>query len=104
MRKFLLAALYCCVFVALGACTYPESAVSQGAERPAIVVQGVSSQEILFIDGLNMGRADKFNGRPNKLLVEPGRHVVQVKNADRVLLEQTILVSTGETKVISVAK
>ena len=101
--KLLAAFLIVFATVLAGCSSYPVSEVSQGGERPALVVKGGSSDTILMLDGLNMGATSKYDGKPNKLLIERGPHTVVILRGDEVLLEQQILVTQGETKTISIA-
>ena len=94
--------LACCVFFLIG-CAYPTSNVNQGGERPALVFKGAASSAELYLDNLLIGKAAKYNGKPSKLLVEKGPHKVRIVDNGRTVLEQNILVTQGETKVIEVA-
>lgn len=94
--------IVCTIFLIAG-CSYPVSSVNQGGERPALVFKGASPDAQLYLDNLLIGKASRYNGRPNKLLVEKGPHSLRIVDNGNVILEQDILVTQGETKVIEIA-
>ena len=84
--------------------SYPTTDVKQGASRPSLVLNG-AGDGLLIVDGIDMGEAASFDGKPNALLVEPGRHNVQVVGPNgRVIYQSEIYVSLGEIKVIEVGQ
>ena len=85
-------------------CTYPDAAmVEQKDGRPAIGVSGAPKGAMLFVDGLEMGKASQFDGTKNVLLVESGKHRVEVKTADgKVLLSETLFLSGSTTKMLNI--
>ena len=84
--------------------TYPDAAqIEQKDSRPAIGVSGAPEGAILYVDGLRMGMASQYDGKENVLLVESGKHLVEVKAADgKVLLSETLFLSSSTTKVLTV--
>jgi len=83
-------------------CAYPTSSVRVPDERPSIVIQNAPKSAILFVDGLNMGLANRYNGRPGALLLEPGTHMLEVKNEGKVLLSEKVFLGGGEMKELKV--
>lgn len=95
--------LFVFLVVVLSGCSYPVSNVNQGGERPALVFKGSNASAQLYLDGLHVGSVTKYNGKPNKLLVEKGAHKLRIVDNGEVVYEQSILVTQGETKVIKIA-
>jgi len=84
------------------ACAMPSTVVRTPDTRPALAVEGAPAGAILFLDGVPVGEANRYDGQPNVLLVEPGTHAVTIKGADGAdLLEQKIFVES-ELKIIKV--
>ncbi len=86
----------------LSACALPETSVRTGSPRPAIFIKGAPEGSVLFVDGLAMGPAARFNGAPQTLLVEEGVHVVEVRRANAVLHTEKVFVSNGESRGLSI--
>ena len=85
-------------------CTYPDSAkIEQKDSRPAIGVSGAPKGAALYVDGLKMGMASQFDGKESVLLVESGKHLVEVKAASgEVLLSETVFLSGSTIKVLAI--
>ncbi len=100
--KRLCAGLFILLALLLQGCTYPDTAqVEQKDSRPSIGVSGSPKGAVLYVDGLEMGTTIQFDGKQNVLLVESGKHLVEVKTADgKVLLSETLFLSGTTTKII----
>ena len=102
--KHLYTGLVILLAVLVQGCTYPDPAiVAQKDSRPAIGVEGAPWRSVLYVDGLEMGKARKYNGEDNVLLVESGAHLVEVKNSrGEVLYSEKIFLGNAVTKVLKV--
>lgn len=80
----------------------PSSNLKTVDIRPMIAIDGAPHDAELFIDGLRVGKASDFDGRPNVLLIEQGTHLVIIKNKDQVLYQQRIF-AESELKTIKLA-
>ena len=102
--KCLCAGLFVLLAVLVQGCTYPDPAkVEQKDSRPAIGVSGAPESAVLYVDGLKMGMAIQFDGKENVLLVESGKHLVEVKTASgEVLLSETLFLSSSTTKILTI--
>ena len=86
----------------LAACAMPSTTVKTTDTRPSLAIAGAPSGSQLFVDGNAFGEAGAYDGRPRVLLVEPGTHVVDVRDpSGRVLFQQTVFVES-ETKTVQV--
>jgi hypothetical protein len=95
-------ALCCAMALSLVACAMPATTVRTPDSRPSLAVVGAPLGSQLFVDGNPMGDAALYDGEPTILLVEPGSHVVDLRDGHgRVLFQQTVFVD-GETKTIQV--
>ena len=91
-------------FVLLQACTYPSTQTVRSDERPSIAVEGAPLGSVLEVDGIGHGDASYWNGKPDRLLVEPGSHNVRVVLDGKVLLERTVYVTGTEMRVLTLTK
>lgn len=99
MNKFLVA-LVTLLFIA--ACSMPNTTVRTTDTRPGIAIDGAPDGAILYVDGQQIGEANKYDGQPNVLLVEPGTHTVVVKGADGAPLFDRKIYVESELKTIKV--
>jgi len=96
MKRLLLAAALS------AACAMPSTAVRTPDSRPSLAVTGAPRGSQLFVDGNAAGDAGAYDGQPAVLMVEPGTHVVDVRDTSgKVLFTQTVFVES-ETKTIQV--
>lgn len=86
----------------LAACALPETAVKTGSPRPGLVVKGAPADATLVVDGLQMGPASEFDGRPKVLIVEEGLHQVEIRRAGGVVHAEKAFVSNGEIRTVTV--
>lgn len=94
-----------CLMVLSACSSYPNSSVEQGGDRPSLVLQGGDENSVLILDGITMGSVSNFDGKPNKLLIEPGRHSVSIVDSQQNILYQTsIYVSHGQVKVVEIGE
>jgi hypothetical protein len=90
------------VFVAAAGCAMPSTTVRTPDTRPSLAVEGAPRGAQLYVDGNAMGEAAAYDGQPAVLIVEPGTHVVDVRDTSgKVLFQQTVFVES-ETKTIQV--
>ena len=87
----------------LHGCAYPEPAkIEQNDARPAIGVAGAPEGSILYVDGLAMGAPAQYDGEIGVLLIESGKHRVEVKGPDgAVLYAEEIFLSGSTTKILN---
>lgn len=82
--------------LALTACALPTTKVNAGTSRPTLTVLGAPANAVLFVDGLQIGVAANYNGKPNTLLIEEGVHRVELRQGGTVLMSQQVFASGGE--------
>ncbi len=88
--------------LALSACAGPTTTVKTVDTRPALAVTGAPPGSVLHLDGVVVGDAQAWNGQPNVLRVEPGTHVVEIRDgAGRVIFTQRVFVES-ELKTVQV--
>lgn len=88
--------------VILASCALPETRVSSGAAPPGLVVEGAPADATLYIDGLAMGPAAEFNGKPKVLTVLEGVHKVEIRVGSTVVFGEKAFVSNGEVHRVRV--
>jgi len=86
----------------LAACSMPTTTVRTTDTRPGIAIDGAPDGAILYVDGQRVGEANKYDGQPNVLVVEPGTHTVVVKGADGAPLIDRKIYVESELKTIKV--
>ena len=89
--------------VFLAGCALPTTGVRSGSVRPTLGVQGAPEGAELYVDGLSMGPAASFDGIHEVLNVEEGAHRVEVRLNGRVVHDERIVMSSGESRVVHVS-
>lgn len=102
--KPVLSLLMVLVLGGLAACDirYPSTTVAIADERPTIGFKGAPGGSQVFVDGIAMGAADQFDGSRETLIVEPGTHVVQVRQDGGLLLSERVYLGEGATRIFIV--
>lgn len=87
----------------LAACIrYPTPGVEITDERPTIAFKGAPVGSVIYVDGIAMGAAAKFDGKREALLVEPGPHLIEVRDGDRTLLSERVFLGGRATRTFVV--
>jgi len=81
-------------------CSMPTTTVKTVDSRPSISITGAPKGSVLFVDGISMGIADKFDGHPNILSIEPGTHNIEIRNDKGVIYQQTIFVESELKNIV----
>jgi len=98
MKAFLLIAFA----LFLSTCAMPATTVRTTDTRPSLAFDGAPNGATVYVDGLPMGDAEKYDGQPGVLVVEPGTHLVTVKDVKgSILLERKVYVES-EIKTLKV--
>ncbi len=88
--------------LALAACAGPTTVLRTVDTRPALAIAGAPGGAQLFVDGAPVGEADRYDGNPDILRVEPGTHDVEIRDrSGAVLFRQRVFVES-ELKTIQV--
>ena len=88
--------------LALAACAGPTTTVRTVDTRPALALAGAPSGAVLYLDGAAMGDAGAWDGQPNVLRLEPGTHLVELREpGGKLLFTQRVFVES-ELKTIQV--
>ena len=92
------------LFMLIQGCSYPDPAtIEQADSRPAIGISGAPEGAVLYVDGLRMGMAGQYDGTEQVLLIESGKHLIEVKAADgTVIHSETVFLNSSATKVLTV--
>ena len=102
--KNLCIAAFVILFMLIQGCRYPDPAtIEQADSRPAIGISGAPLEAVLYVDGLRMGMASQYDGTEQVLLIESGKHLIEVKTADgTVIHSETVFLSSSATKILAV--
>ena len=104
MMKNLCTVTFVILFMLMQGCRYPDPAtIEQTDSRPAIGISGAPLESVLYVDGLRMGMASQYDGTEQVLLIESGKHLIEVKTADgTVIHSETVFLSSSATKILAV--
>ena len=102
--KRLCAGILVLLAILIQGCRYPDPAtIEQADSRPAIGINGAPEGAVLYVDGLRMGMAGQYDGTEQVLLIESGKHLIEVKTAGGdVIHSETVFLNSSATKVLSV--
>ncbi len=88
--------------ICLAGCAYPETQTRTTDTRPSLAIRGAPAGSQLYVDGNAMGDPNVYDGQPNLLRVEPGTHLLEVRDAaGRTFFQQKVFVES-ETKTVEV--
>jgi hypothetical protein len=73
----------------------PATTVRTVDDRPTLAFKGAPAGATLYIDGLNMGPVDQYDGVNMVLTVEPGTHTVRVTVNNAAIYEQRVFVESS---------
>ena len=80
--------LGCVGLITFIACSYPEKRTYTPDSRPRLAILGAPADAVLYIDGLKIGPAKDYDGKPNALAVLSGQHLIEVKQSGHSILER----------------
>lgn len=100
MKKILVFVLLV-ITASLCSCAMPSTSVRTVDDRPTLAFKNAPANAVLFVDGLNMGPANQFDGDPKTLVVESGTHNVRVTVNQEIIFEQRVFVE-GSLKTITI--
>lgn len=88
--------------VLLSACAMPSTTVRTSDTRPSLAFDGAPAGAKVYVDGILAGEAERYDGQPGVLVVEPGTHVVSVRGPDGTVLYEGKVFVESEIKTIKV--
>ncbi len=71
-------------------------------DRPLVMFENAQPEDIVLIDGVELGFAKDFKAEQSALIIEPGTHMLKVVRNGLPLLEQQFYISRGAAKVFGV--
>lgn len=89
--------------VLLAGCALPQTTVRSGSSAPGLTVSGAPSGSVLFVDGIQVGMAPEFDGKPKVLAVLDGVHQVEIRQGSVVVYSEKVFFSNGETHSVKIA-
>ena len=90
--------------IGLCACSYPQTSVEQGSAPSAVYVQGAPANASVWIDGQDVGPAEKLNTKKTAYALASGRHHIILKGPSGTLLEKDVYVETGATIAVELMR
>lgn len=104
LNRFLRSILLMLLVAAAAGCAYPSASLTQGGQRPTIAFTGAPTNAEVLVDGIVVGTAGQYDGTTHVLVVEPGAHQIQLREAGQTIYQQRIYLASGESRVIAVGK
>jgi hypothetical protein len=99
MKKLYLSLLSAIIFTG---CAMPETIVKTVDSRPQLAIKDAPKESILYVDGLKIGEATIYNGKPKTLIIEPGTHMISVKTPQGDFLYNQKIFVESELKTITI--
>ena len=94
--------IVCTAIALLAGCALPQTKVSSGSAQPGLIVKGAPAGSLLYVDGLVIGPATQFDGKPKVLTVLEGVHQVDIRQGSATVYSEKAFVSSGETHTVTV--
>lgn len=100
--------LYLLIVTLLSACVQQPTRVTETTDdRPRLTFDVVALQERpkryeVFVDNISYGRLDQYLTGQNTLPVISGRHRIDVKHGERVVLSEEIVLDANTTRTLRV--
>lgn len=91
------------LLIVIAGCAYPNRQVQTLDDRPSLTVVGAPPNAILYVDGLEIGPAHKYDGKPDVLSLNPGTHSVQIRNGTDVLRALEVFLGEGTHREIKLS-
>ena len=73
----------------------PTTIVRPVDDRPSLCLSGAPEKASLFVDGLDLGLASDYDGRPKVVRLEPGTHLIEIKSGAETIFKQTVFIESG---------
>jgi hypothetical protein len=89
------------VLLCLSGCWFHRSK-APGPARPELIVTGIPSGTLVFVDGVQAGDAQEAGNRSRIIEVAPGSHIVEVRRGDTVAYRESTYVGAGDKRTITV--
>jgi len=88
----------------ISACAYPASSVTQGGKVTALYFDHAPAGAQVFVDGVDAGSAELFNGLEATLAVTPGRHVVELRIGGSEVFRKDLFLGDGAVLKVDVSQ
>ena len=88
--------------ILISACAYPTSGVVQGGPETALYFSHSPANAHVFIDGVDAGLVEVFDGKEAVLVVTPGRHIVELRIGTSQIFQKEVYLGDGTVQKIDV--
>ena len=100
MKKIILTAI---ISISCLGCM-PTTEVQSVDDRPQLAIKNAPPAAVLFVDGMRIGPASEYDGKPKVLLLEAGTHKVMIESLTGELLYNREIFVDSELKTIVLNK
>lgn len=91
------------LFAVMAGCVYPNQQIQTLDDRPSLHIVGAPQDAVLYVDGLEIGPAKKYDGKPDVLLLNPGTHSIQIRQGNNVLRSLDVFLGDGTHREIKLS-
>ncbi len=100
MRK-LAVVVICMLFLTAAGCGGgPYRTVHTGRDEGYLRFSGGRPGQIIYVDGVQRGATEEFNGKPGVLATTPGLRTIEVREGDQVIMRDQLFIGSGVTKLV----
>ncbi len=93
MRKHIIILFLLVTTVIATGCKMPDTTVKGVNAQPGVIIKNAPGETTLWVDGVAVGPANKYDGDKSYLQLEPGSHNIKVKSAGgKILANKKIFV------------
>lgn len=86
----------------LAGCSYPQTRVETVDTRPTIAVANAPSGSLLAVNGVVIGPAQDFDGKPKTLRLTKGMHRIEIRSNEIVVYRETVFLANDTHRTIMV--
>ena len=90
------------VFLMSACCGMPKKSLSTVSNVGDVKITANPESAEVYLDGALVGKAKNFDGSPNVLQLESGRHSIEIKADGYNSYSREMMVGAGATETISV--
>jgi hypothetical protein len=71
-------------------------------ERPQLIIANAGAETVLLVNGVDVGAAAEYDGNPGTLRLPTGTHVVEVIKGGQTIHRETVFLSGGVIRTVTV--
>ena len=100
MRRLELVVIAILLLTSTGCGGGPFRAVHTGRDEGYLRFVGGRPGQTVYVDGVQRGSAEEFNGKPGILATTSGLRTIEVREGGQVVMRDQIFIGSGSTKTV----